>query len=286
MIKLYQHLLLRENMPTFSKIQFKIIKLIGDNGGCYSWETPLSPYKLWILAKANQIDKIVFHTTLKELEATGIIVQTNSKNGHKQIEFTSKGIGIFEAVDNSSGLNSSYHLVNIETFYCAEIEPDIKYVEVFSTNWGGELVHWLGDRLYECKVLDNSLFFCFVASQPQVFDWLAHSLFAGSYNIVLRELRHILEGLFASYLIEVQYSHETLEQKIDMLVNIEGAGKLHGKSVFKNSGLTEWEKYYTTYRQLSKYVHLSESVVEQQINRITNGGFSETYETHFHKQNF
>ena len=256
-------------MPTFSEVQIKTIRLIGDNGGCNSWEAP-SPYKLWILAKANQIDKPTFSAVIKELESNEIVIHTDSSKGYKQVELTIKGIGVYEAISNSAGLLSSYQQIYIDTFFCEEIQKDVTRVESFVMAWGGEFAHWLADPLYDCNALGKSLFHCFLASQTPIFDWLAHSLLAGSYNIVLRELRHILEGLFASYLIENQYPDKTAEQKVEIFTNLESEGKLHGKRVFKNSGLDEWEKYYETYRQLSKYVHLSKEIVEKQVDNGSN----------------
>lgn len=268
-------------MPTFSAIQIRTIRLIGDNGGYNSWDAP-SPHKLWTLAKANQIDRAVFNTTIKELESNEIIIYTDSKKGHKQIELTVKGITVYNVIDNSAGLLGSYYQVYLETFFCEDIQQDVTRIESFIEVWGGEFVHWLADTLYNCNALEKSLFHCFLASQTPIFNWLAHSLLGGSYNIVLRELRHILEGLFASYFIEIKHLDKSAEQKVEIFTKLESEEKLYGKRVFKDSSFDEWEKYYETYRQLSKYVHLSKDIIKKQVDR----GHDDFYEPEFSKIEF
>ncbi len=268
-------------MPTFSEIQIKIIRLIGDNGGFNSWDAP-SPHTLWTLAKANQINKVIFNTTIKELENNKLIIYTDSEKGYKQIELTTKGKDVYEAISNSAGSMSSYQQIYMDTFFCEDIKEDVARIENFAVVWGGEFAHWLADPLYDCNALGKSLFHCFLASQTPAFDWLAHSLLGGSYDIVLRELRHILEGLFASYLVEHQYPDKTVEQKAEIFTSLESEGKLHGKRVFKNSGLDEWEKYYEAYRQLSNYVHLSRNIIEKQVEN----GSNVSYQPEFSKPEF
>jgi hypothetical protein len=117
--------------------------------------------------------------------------------------------------------------------------------------------------------------FCYLAAQSEVFIWLSHSAFNGAYEVVLRELRTILEGMFPAYRVEQEAHGATLDEKLDILEQLEAGYQTHGKKAFKGSHYEHWRPYYRIYQDLSKYVHLTRRHVGHQMKAIADRGFPE-----------
>lgn len=195
----------------------------------------------------------------------------------KRLKLTMKGCQVYAAIAGQSGWTMPYEYCDISlgTVLTKDIDDEILFVEAFFGNWMGNLVHWLGKPLHAANALENNLFFCYLATQTSVFDSLAHNLLVGSYDIVLKELRTILEGLFLAYDLEINNLAASLDDKLTMMEDLEEQGRSHGKSVFKNSGLERWEDYYDVYRDLCVYVHTSRKVTGERMLKIAKDGFGE-----------
>ncbi len=195
----------------------------------------------------------------------------------KRLKLTMKGSQAYEAIAGQSGWTMPYEYceISLSTVLTEGIRDRIQFVEAFFGNWMGNLVHWLGDPLHAANALENNLFFCYLATQTSVFDALAHNLLVGSYDIVLKELRTILEGLFLAYDLETKNLAASLDDKLAMMEKLEEQGHSHGKSVFRNSGLERWEDYYAVYCDLCAYVHTSRKVTGERVLKIAKDGFGE-----------
>jgi hypothetical protein len=195
----------------------------------------------------------------------------------RRLKLTTKGSQVYEAITGLSGwiMPHEYREIGLKTVLDKDIDNRVSFVETFFENWMGNLVHWLGDALHAANALENNLFFCYLATQTSVFDSLAHNLLVGSYDIVLKELRTILEGLFLAYGLETNNLTASLDDKLAMMEELEKQGHNHGKTVFKNSGLEGWEDHYDVYRELCTYVHISRKVTGERVLKIAKDGFSE-----------
>lgn len=167
-----------------------------------------------------------------------------------------------------------------------DIQAQLKYINSFFENWVGEFVHPYGDDLLDGNILDSSLIYCYLSAQSTNFHWLAHSLKSGAYNILLREFRCILEGLFLVYTVEVAHPNDSLNEKLDRLFNLEKKRLSFGIKMFKQSSYPDWQKHYKVYKQLSEFVHLSYANASTAINKVSRDGFPETIEYAYSKQKF
>jgi hypothetical protein len=203
------------------------------------------------------IDEVALTEELRWLVANQVVSEDVLERGERVYSLTNKRYRIFDAIQGRTGLTLSYEDVAVTTLTNDNLRDDVAFVEAFFENWSGELVHVLADELAHNNSLHDSLFICYAAAQSTVFDWLKHSLFSGCYEIVMRELRSILEGLFIAYNLDVNYPTLKLDEKLDEMRKLEEERATHGKKIFTKSGVKEWENYYSLYRELCAYVHLS-----------------------------
>jgi hypothetical protein len=208
----------------------------------------LSPYST---------DEMAITEELRWLVANQLVTEEVLGTGERVYSLSEKGYRIFHAIQGRTGLTLSYEDVAIKTLTNDRIRTEVEFIEAFYENWAGELVHVLADELAHKDSLHDSLFICYAAAQSTVFDWLKHSLFSGCYEVVLRELRSILEGLFTAYNLDVNYPTLKLDEKLDTMRELEEERATHGKKVFTKSGVKEWKDYYSLYQELCAYVHLS-----------------------------
>lgn len=189
-------------------------------------------------------------------------------------------------IEINPGVTMPFEKVYAQTVANAELSTQVEFIQSFFEDWVGEFVNPLEKDLHRARKLENSLYFCYLASQSMVFDWLAHTLLSGAYEVVLRELRSILEGLFVAYYVDVNYKSETLEQKIGRLRLLEEKRSLSGKKVFESSKISNWKDYYSLYGELCAYVHNSIKVVSVNILLIAQEGFPQAVEARFDKNTF
>lgn len=128
---------------------------------------------------------------------------------------------------------------------------------------------------------DNSILFCGLSSQAMQWDWIIYSVCYGQYDLVLRELRNVLESAFLFYRADydVNLRNKTLEEKAIELEKLRDFEK-YGKTVFKKSGFANWEYAYNElYRELCSYTHTSISLENaKKLFEEFNGCFEPEYD--------
>jgi len=183
-------------------------------------------------------------------------------------------------------LQPFYRQVFEDTVSDRGIAKEIEFSRIFLEEWVGNFLHPFGDDLHRETLLDN-IFYSYLASQSNVFDWLCHSLLFGHYQMVLRELRTILENMFYMFYLDVSYKDKTVEEKFQILKEQELRGvKLHGKSIFKNSQYPNWEPSYELYQELCKYIHIHSTTSAKLAMEIAHKGFPEILEINYNKKSF
>ena len=187
---------------------------------------------------------------------------------------------------NQSDLHPYILRIPHQTQDDTDIQAQLKYINSFFDNWVGEFLHPFGDDLLDGNILDSSLLYCYLSAQSTNFHWLAHSLKSGAYNILFREFRCVLEGLFLVYTIEVSHPNASLNEKLDRLFKLEKNRLSFGIKIFKRSAYPDWQKHYQVYKQLSEFVHLSYANASTAINKVSRDGFPETIEYSYNKQKF
>jgi len=153
-------------------------------------------------------------------------------------------------------LQTFYRVIFTDTVSDPSIEHNIQFVRGFLEEWAGNFLHPFGDDLHREGKLEN-IFYSYLSSQSHVFDWLGHSLLFGHYQIVLRELRTILENIFYMFYLDIKYQNNTVEEKLYIIEDQETRGITpHGRRVFKNSTYKDWQLSYQLYRELCAYIHI------------------------------
>lgn len=180
----------------------------------------------------------------------------------------------------------AFEKVYYQTVKSTDLHGQVLFLEAFFGNWVGEFVHPIGKDLHRCRQLKNSYYLSYITLQSMVFDWLAYTLLSGAYELVLRELRCILEGLFAAYYVDVSYKDDNLSQKIQRLSILEEKRILSGKKVFKSSKLRNWKDHYSLYNELSAHVHNSIKGIGNRIIQVADYGFPQALEPHLDKEIF
>jgi len=183
-------------------------------------------------------------------------------------------------------LQPFYKQVFENTIADKTISKEIEFARCFVEDWAGNFLHPLGDDL-QASGAENSILYCYMASQSVTFDWLCHSLMFGHYQTVLHELRIILENIFYMYAQDVKLKTKTVEEKYKTLKNLEVVGKKpHGKPVFENSGYADWELSYKVYKQLSRYIHIHSETSGRAALDIAKQGYPELNLTEYCKDSF
>lgn len=178
----------------------------------------------------------------------------------------------------------------ISTYHDTHAEPSVAnyvaFVEGFAFEWAGEFLHPFGDNLFRAHALDGSAFYCFLVAQTNILLWLETSLLCGSYELVMRELRTILEGMFPAYYLDFQHPRMSVESKLTSLRKLEESHVTHGKKAFAMSGVPEWKRYYRLYKQLCSYTHISMAVTGKAMRTIATEGYAESTDFHFDRELF
>lgn len=212
-----------------------------------------------------------FDAGLISLLSNGFVSQEIDQGGSRRLWLTHDGCVLYWASQMQGGLLQSYERVGLDTYTEVELKRDLEYVDFFAGNWAGEFVHvmakWLPHDAYH-----NCIFLHYIASQTSVFDWICHSLVYGSYELVLRELRSILEGLFTAYKLDIQENGKPLSEKLLAMMHLESCGKGHGIAVFRSDSLRDWKRFYSVYKGLCGYVHTTREVAGQQIEQLARTG--------------
>lgn len=183
-------------------------------------------------------------------------------------------------------LQPFYQKVFNDTVSDKDITEDVEFARCFLEEWAGELLHPFGNDLHRENRL-NSIFYSYLASQSLTFDWLAHALLFAQYQVVLRELRTILENMFYMYYLDVTYQDKKVEEKYEILENLESKGvKPHGKNVFKDSTYHDWKSSYKTYQDLCKFVHIHTKCSAKLALSIAREGFPESLDVKYDKESF
>jgi hypothetical protein len=172
-----------------------------------------------------------------------------------------------------------------ETCNAPSIKPQVRYLNNFLSNWAGDFLHPLGDNLHRAGKL-NSIWYCYLSSQTLVFEWLSTTLLCGSYDVVMRELRSILEGMFPAFYLDVANPDESLEFKMKRLRELEGKGMTYGKKAFRGSTIGGWQDFYRLYQELCAYTHISFKVLGKKMNSIADQGYPESLEFEFDQTAF
>jgi hypothetical protein len=183
-------------------------------------------------------------------------------------------------------LESFHEEVWRETFSDNDLQEEVNYIASFFIEWVGDFLHPFGDNLIRADKLDNSIYYSYLAAQSAIFEWLSVTLLCGNYEIVMRELRTILEVMFPAYFLDSAHPDIPLDGKLRLLQELEESRSGYGKKVFKMSEIDGWEYYYDLYRQLCQYTHLSMTVTGQKIKDVTRSGFNEWPNLRFDKQKF
>lgn len=183
-------------------------------------------------------------------------------------------------------LHPFYEKIFKETVIDKEISTKVDQIRCFFEDWAGNFVHPFGNDLLCGNALNDNMFYSYLASQTVIFDWMAHSLLCGAYNIIFRELRTILESLFTVYYLEITFREMSLQDKIEEFKNLEQKGKTHGKQVFTRVGLNNWNENYTLYRELCSYVHLSVSIGGEEIRKVIQDGYGELLDFEYDSESF
>ena len=138
----------------------------------------------------------------------------------------------------------------------------------FEVSWGGIFLHGAYHYLKEVEwnKFDermNSVFYSYLESQTMQLEWMIFSLYHGQYDLVLRELRNIVESAFLFF--QVDYSNDTMNksgnEKFKYIENMDEHSK-YGKKVFMNSGYADWGNVYLNiYKPLCEYTHTISSLI-------------------------
>lgn len=215
------------------------------------------------------------------LLSQGFISEKSLKGKHSVYCLTEKGNRLYRVIQDYPDLHPFYEEIYARTLTNEALGNRVEFVECFFEEWVGNFLHPFGKDLLYGDKLRNSVFYCYLASQSMVFDWLAHSLIFGAYEVVLRELRSILEGLFTAYYLDKNYPYKSLEEKLDTLSDLEKNRLSSGKKAFKRSDINRWQDYYSLYRELCAYVHTSRKVMGRKMYQIAQKGYPETIDVHF-----
>lgn len=175
--------------------------------------------------------------------------------------------------------------VHRETCGDLSISPQVRYVKGFLANWAGNFLHPLGDNLHRVGKL-NSVWYCYLSTQTLVFEWLSATLLCGSYDVVMRELRTILEGMFPAFYLDMENPEKSLEFKMKHLRELEDKRMTYGKKTFRASAVGEWQSYYSLYQELCGYTHVSFDILGKKINAIAEQGYPESLEIIFDRKAF
>ncbi len=109
----------------------------------------------------------------------------------------------------------------------------------------------------------NSIFYSYLESQTMQLEWIIFSLYHGQYDLVLRELRNIVESAFLFYRIDISSENckKSGEDKFAFIESMKERSKF-GRSVFAESGYSDWEKVYLEiYKPLCGYTHTVSSLI-------------------------
>lgn len=215
------------------------------------------------------ISKIIFPITedeisiaLGKLEMEKIIEKKSRNNKEFDYSLTNKGKKEFNRINKRQFENIPPEIALIlETANKKFIREYLLYLEGFYENWSSNLVHVLADELGHGEKLHDNLYICFLSVQSSLFDWLKEALFSANYEVVFRELRSILEGLYLTYSIDSKYHQLTYNEKLEKWEELEEKYESHGKKVFSRSLADDWEESYKLYQELSGYVHASRKLI-------------------------
>ena len=161
-----------------------------------------------------------------------------------------------------------------------------------SNSWDDLAVSWEGMFLHQAyhylKSIDweeyderlNSVLYSCLETQTMQYEWMIYSLLHGQYELVLRELRNIVESAFLFYRMDYyeEYRKKSGEEKFNELKGL--IEKEFGRKVFEQSGYADWEKVYKDlYRPLCEYTHTKISLVRNEtIYPYYNGMLEPTYD--------
>ena len=109
----------------------------------------------------------------------------------------------------------------------------------------------------------NSILYSYLESQTMQLVWIVFSLYHGQYDLVLRELRNIVESAFLFYRIDISSEHckKSGEDKFAFIESMKENNKF-GKRVFEESGYSDWKKVYDEiYKPLCEYTHTVSSLI-------------------------
>lgn len=147
-----------------------------------------------------------------------------------------------------------------------EIQKKIQenMLDDFAVSWEGMFLH---QAYHFLKSVDwseydermNSIFYCSLEAQTMQLEWIMFSLFHGQYDLVLRELRNIVESAFLFYRIDNMKSNRK-KAGAEKFKQIESLpeNERFGKKVFEFSGYDKWQDVYKNiYRKLCYYTHTS-----------------------------
>jgi len=271
-------------MPGISSSARQIIILIGNAGDKTTWGEVSFPQ----LSRLLQIHTIKsdLRNTLEWLKSHDLISEKPSQSGETSLALTHQGFRLYCAIKYEGGLTMPYDQIGIETSLNLDLEKDLSFVENFFVTWSGNFVHVLRSALRGRGLADDSILLCYLALLSSPFDWLAHSLFYGAYDVVLRELRSVLEGMFAAYNLDTQNHGKSLDEKLNAMTDLEQCGRGHGISVFRSSGIPDWRKHYTIYTELCGYVHSTRQITGHRIQEVAEAGFPELVEPGFNRDGF
>jgi len=176
--------------------------------------------------------------------------------------------------------------IQVQTLNDNSIDKERDFIICFFENWTGNFLHPYGDDLLDFELLNSSLFYCYLAHQSAVLDWIIFSLMNGAYEVVKRELRTMLEGVFLVYKIETENNSLSLKDKLIKLEALESNRKSHGKFIFEKSNYANWNSYYLAYSKLNKHVHLSFQNIEKIAQTIKTAGFPEINDFNYDRVEF
>ena len=139
------------------------------------------------------------------------------------------------------------------------------------TSWTGMFLHSVYHifkdlRHKENIKWDNSLLFCGLSSQAAQLDWMIYCACYGQYDLVMRDLRNVLECAFLYYREDYDKSlqNKTLEEKMKELKRLKH-NEIYGKNVFKKSGYINWGyAYHKLYKKMCGYTHTTMSLENAQ----------------------
>lgn len=211
------------------------------------------------------------------------LMRIDTWKGKVALNHQAGGTVIFsmESQPQNSILQPFFVKVHTETCADRSIARHLAFVQGFAEEWAGNFLHPLSDNLHRARVLESSVFYCYLSSQTNVLVWLETSLLCGLYEVVMRELRTVLEGMFPAFYLELSNPGVSLEIKLTRLRELEDAHRNHGKIAFKMSRAPEWHRYYELYKQLCSYTHMSTVVAGANMRKVATEGYAEIPDFHF-----